>query len=68
MNLDKLKQQRETLKTRLAAVDAKIAKAERAAREAEQRELVKLIQSRGITAAQLSQLLDTPAGVAGEAQ
>ncbi|MEW6133096.1 MAG: DUF4315 family protein [Pseudomonadota bacterium] len=61
MKIDKLKAQREKLKAQFAEVDAKIAKAEKAAREAEQRELVRLIQSRGITAAQLSQFLDTHA-------
>lgn len=58
MNLGKLKAQRETLKTRLATIDAKIAKAEREFRERDARELVRLIQSRGLTAAQVSQLLD----------
>lgn len=68
MNLDKLKQQREAIKTKLAGIDAKIAKAERAAREAEQRELVKLIQSRGISVARLSQMLDAAPGVEGKAK
>lgn len=68
MNLDKLKQQREAIKTKLAEIDAKIAKAERAAREAEQRELVKLIQSRGISVARLSQMLDAAPGVEGKAK
>ena len=60
MNLDKLKAQRETLKTKLAAIGAKIAKTEREFRERDARELVHLIQSRGLTAAQVSQLLDKP--------
>lgn len=66
MNLDKLKQQRETLKTKLAAVEAKIAKAEREFRERDARELVKLIQSRGLSAAQISQLLAAAPGGEGE--
>lgn len=57
MNLDKLKQRREKLASQIKLIDAQLAKAERAQREAEQRDLVKLIQSRGISAAQLSQLL-----------
>lgn len=59
MNIDKLKTRRETLVAQIKQIDAQIAKAERAAREQEQRELVKLIQSRGLTVAQLSQLLNT---------
>lgn len=58
MNLEKLKTRREKLVSQLKEIDAAISKAERAAREQEQRELVKLIQSRGITVAQLSQLLN----------
>lgn len=57
MNLEKLRAQRENLKSKLSEVDAKIGKVEREAREREARELVKLIQSRGITAAQLSAML-----------
>lgn len=68
MNIDKLKSQRETLKTKLAEIDARIAKAERAARDAEQRELVKLIQSRGISVARLSQILAAAPGGEGEAK
>lgn len=68
MNIEKLKQQRESIKAKLSAIDAKIAKAERAARDAEQRELVKLIQSRGISVARLSQMLDAGGGVEGEAK
>lgn len=60
MNLDKLKAQREILKTKLAAIDAKIAKTEREFRERDARALVRLIQSRGLTAAHVSQLLDKP--------
>lgn len=58
MNIEKLKTRRETLVAQIKQIDAQIAKAERAAREQEQRELVKLIQSRGLTVAQLSQLLN----------
>lgn len=59
MNIEKLKTRREKLASQIKEIDAALAKAERAAREQEQRELVKLIQSRGITVAQLSQLLNT---------
>lgn len=61
MNVEKLKTRREKLVSQIKEIDAALAKAERAAREQEQRELVKLIQSRGLTVAQLSQLLNTPA-------
>jgi hypothetical protein len=62
MKLDELKHKREKLTARLKALDAEIARAERAQREAEQREILKLLQSRGITAAQLSSILDKGAG------
>ncbi|MDA8256592.1 MAG: hypothetical protein M0Z99_13300 [Betaproteobacteria bacterium] len=58
MTLEKLKQQRENLKTRLTAIDAKIAKAEREAKEREARNLVKLIQSRGLTAVQVQAMIE----------
>jgi hypothetical protein len=57
MKLDDLKAKREKLAARLKALDAKIAHAEKQAREQEQREILKLLQSRGITAAQLAALL-----------
>lgn len=57
MSIEKLKEQREVLKTKLAAVDAKIVKIERETKEREARELVKLIQSRGLNAKQIEQLL-----------
>lgn len=59
MNIEKLKTRREKLASQIKQIDAQIAKAERAARESEQRELVKLIQARGISIARLSQILDT---------
>jgi predicted transcriptional regulator len=62
MKIDELKQKREKLAARLKALDAQIAHAERAAREQEQREMLKLLQSRGITAAQLSELLNASGG------
>lgn len=68
MNIDKLKQRREKLAAQIKRIDAALAKAERAAREAEQRELVKLIQARGVSLARLSQLLDAAPGVEGEAK
>jgi predicted transcriptional regulator len=58
MKIDELRQKREKLTARLKQLDAQIAHAERAAREQEQREMLKLLQSRGITAAQLSSILD----------
>lgn len=60
MSIEKLKTRREKLAQQIKQIDAQLAKIERAARDAEQRELVKLIQSRGISAAQLSQLLAAP--------
>jgi hypothetical protein len=62
MKIDDLKAKREKLTARLKALDAQIAHAERAAREQEQREMLKLLQSRGVTAAQLSELLNARAG------
>jgi hypothetical protein len=62
MKLDALKAKREKLIARLKAIDEQIARAERAAREQEQREMLKLLQSHGVTAAQLSQLLNASAG------
>ena len=56
-DIAKLRAKRESLKTQIAQIDARIAKIEREQREHEQREIVKLIQSRGITAAQLAALL-----------
>lgn len=69
MTLEQLKAKRETLKNRLGALDSKIAKFGQAEREREQRDLLKLIQSRGLNAKQLSQLLDAkPAPVVAEKQ
>jgi uncharacterized protein YlxW (UPF0749 family) len=65
MNLEKLKARREKLAAQIKQIDAELAKAERAQREAEQRELVKLIQSRGITTARLAAILDAAPGVVG---
>lgn len=59
MDIAKLKQRREKLMSAVKQIDARISKLEREQREAEQRELVRLIQSRGITPAQLSQILDS---------
>jgi len=64
-DIAKLRAKREILKNQIAAIDARIAKIEREQREHEQREIVKLIQSRGITAAQLAALLP-PAAIAPE--
>lgn len=66
MTIDKLKQQRESLKSRLAAIDTKIAKMARSQREAEQREILRLIQQSGITVARLSQMLDAAPGCVTE--
>lgn len=60
MSIEKLKTRREKLAAQIKQIDAQITKIERVARESEQRELVKLIQSRGISAAQLSQFLAAP--------
>lgn len=71
MSIEKLKTRREKLVSQIKQIDAQIAKAERAARAAEQRELVKLIQARGISVARLSQLLDTTSaapGASGDAE
>lgn len=65
MNLDKLKQRREKLVSQIKQIDAHLAQIERVARESEQREIVKLIQSRGISVARLSQILDAAPGVVG---
>lgn len=65
MDITKLKTRREKLVSQIKEIDGQIAKFERAQREAEQRELVKLIQARGISAAQLSKILDATPGVAG---
>lgn len=65
MTLEKLRARRETLKSQLSALDQRIAKTERFAAEAEQRELVKIIQQRGIKPAALRALLDEPAAAAG---
>lgn len=67
MNIGKLKARREKLSQQLKQIDARITKAEREQREQEQRELSKLLQSRGITAAQLTKMLDG-AGAAGESK
>ncbi len=71
MSIEKLKTRREKLVSQIKQIDAQLAKAERAARESEQRELVKLIQSRGISAARLSQILDASSaapGASGDAE
>lgn len=65
MNTDKLKTRREKLIAQIKQIDAQLAKAERAARDAEQRELVRLIHARGISVARLSQILDAAPGVVG---
>lgn len=67
MNIEKLKSRREKLVSQIKQIDAQLAKAERAQREAEQRELVKLIQSRGISVARLSAILDAAPGDLGTA-
>jgi DNA-binding protein H-NS len=56
--LELLKTKREKLAARLKALDEQIARIERAAREQESRAILKLLQSRGITASQLAALLD----------
>lgn len=68
MNLDKLKQRREKLASQIKEIDAQLAKIERAEREREQRDLVKLIQSRGLTVAQISRMLDASGEAAGAAK
>lgn len=71
MSIEKLKTRREKLVSQIKQIDAQLAKAERAAREAEQRELVKLIQSRGISVARLAQILDATSaapGASGDAE
>lgn len=71
MSIEKLKTRREKLVSQVKQIDAQIAKLERAARDAEQRELVKLIQSRGISVARLSQILDASSaapGASGDAE
>lgn len=68
MSIEKLKTRREKLTHQIKQIDAQLAKAERAQREAEQRELIKMIQSRGITVARLSQILDTTNPAAGDAE
>lgn len=67
MDITKLKTRREKLVAQLKQIDAQLAKAERAQREAEQRELVKLIQSRGISVARLAAILDAAPGVVANA-
>jgi flagellar biosynthesis/type III secretory pathway chaperone len=62
MKLESLKEKRQKLVARLKAIDEQIARAERAAREQEQREMLRLLQSRGITAAQLAELLNSGSG------
>lgn len=62
---EKLKTRREKLVAQVKQIDANLAKIERAGRDAEQRELVKLIQSRGISVARLSQILDASSAVPG---
>lgn len=68
MDISKLKTRREKLTSQIKQIDAEIAKIERAAREREQRELVKLIQSRGISVARLSQILDTNSAAPGASE
>lgn len=64
MTLDDLKKKRETLKARLAQIDARIAKTERDEKERETRELLRLVRERGLTADKIRALLD--AGQPGE--
>ena len=66
-DLAKLREKRESLKNQLSQTDARIAKIERDQREAEQRELLKIIRARGITAAQLAALLP-PAATTAQAE
>jgi septal ring factor EnvC (AmiA/AmiB activator) len=56
-DIAKLRARRATLKTRIAALDAAIARAERAQRDAEHRDLARLIRARGLTADQVAALL-----------
>lgn len=57
MTVEKLKQKREKLKVQMKQVDAKIAQIEKAAGEAEQRDVMRLILSKKITAARLHELI-----------
>ncbi len=69
--IEKLKTQREKLVAQVKHIDVQMAWFVRATREAEQRELVKLIQSRGISVARLSQILDATSaapGASGDAE
>jgi peptidoglycan hydrolase CwlO-like protein len=59
MKIEELKKKREKIAERLKSLNAQIAKIERAEREQEQREILRMIQSRGITAAQLNELLNS---------
>lgn len=68
MSIEKLKTRREKLTQQIKQIDAQITKIERAARESEQRELVKLIRSRGISVARLSQILDTNSAAPGASE
>lgn len=52
-----LKAKREKLRARLATLDARIAKIERAQEEAEQREIMSLMRQHGLTPEKLLQLL-----------
>lgn len=59
MDITKLQARRAKLLAALKKVDEAIAKIERNQREAEQRELLKLIKSRGIDSAQLLKILES---------
>ncbi len=56
--LAELKQKREALRQRIAAIDAEIAKLEKRLAEQQHREMLRLLQSRKITPQQLAELLE----------
>lgn len=57
MNTDKLKQRREKLAAQIKQIDAQLAKIERAARESEQRDVMRLILAKKLTVSRLNELL-----------